>query len=384
MIVVRSWAEPVLIVALAAICAGLPGCTEAVSSSATVAPCTVHIPSGAEQIILTSEAADNGARCECLFVLTAPGAQPLELELTAVGCSCYQVVHRRRSLKVGERLTIPGGASDEVRITAQTATTPGIREYRAEFTGRGADGSVFHVPLVSTIRTLPDLVIQPDVVHVDVYGEEAGAKPIEFKIEQTARTDDPESLLVDWSDLPDLVRVAPPETLGRPQEIAPGVWRAAWKCTAQIATEAGEPAEPLRLPLSSCQADRQLARLDCTVLLRRRSGIRAPRIVHFGRVPRSARPKRRIQLQALDGRAFIVQSVQSRDGEAEAATDSAIAATEHWLDVQIAAPGDEVNDLLTVHTSHPVTSELQIAVRATRPRSSATAEAVKSAPSTDP
>ncbi|MFO1094000.1 MAG: hypothetical protein U0992_11920 [Planctomycetaceae bacterium] len=337
MIVVRRWAEPVLIVALAALCGGLPGCTEAVSSSATVAPCTVHNPSGAERIILTSEAAGDSARCECLFVLTVPEAQPVELELTAVGCSCYQVVHKQRSLKVGDWLTIPGGASAEFRITAQTATIPGTREYRAEFTGRTQNGAVFQVPLASTIRTLPDLVIQPDVVHVEVYGEEAGAKPIEFKIEQTARTDDPESLIVDWGDLPDHVGGTPPEAVGQPLEIVPGVWRATWKCTAQIATEVGEPAEPLRLPLRSCKADRLLARLDCTVLVRRRLGIRAPRLVHFGRVPRSTRPKRRIQLQAVDGRAFIVESVKPRR-RSRSRHRWCDCRTEQWLDVQIARP----------------------------------------------
>src|SRR5262249_26841031 len=155
----------------------------------------------------------------------------------------------------------------------------------------------------SSIRTVADLSVQPEVVHLDVSDRTAESKRIDLKIEQTARTDDPDSLQVQWADVPGSVDVAAPELVGNPTEIASGVWRVTWQSAVRAKTEPdSEPAEPLRLALVSRQAERLLSRINCTVIVRRSSGVRGPRLVHFGRVPPSAKPMRRIQLQALDGR----------------------------------------------------------------------------------
>lgn len=347
----------------------LAGCRTDVPPAEYAAAWTVTPSPGDDRVLLVSEAmaaAAKGEPFESSFAVAVPGPESLALELSSVGCNCYGVRHAGRPLRIGDRLSVPSGGRCDVTIASASMTSIGIRQFRADFTARGPDGAQSNLTLASTLRTVADLALQPDVVSVDLPRGAAAAEPINLAIEQHVRTADPSGVRVEWGTLPDLATCTRPVRDGTPLQIAPGLWRLRWRsalCVMSAFDETQTPDAPVQLCLQSFNDGRQLARTTCTLVPRRRYGIRAPRLIHFGRIGPDSRLTRRIQLQALDGKAFTVTEATSRDGETAISVPSYKPAVVHWLEVVVTSPGTEIDDLLTIRLDHPSAGELRIPVR---------------------
>lgn len=325
---------------------------------------------GADRIVLTSETQPAaGAHGRSTFVVSTSGNSAVGLKLSAVGCSCYRVLHGDRTLKVGDELAIEAGESEEIRIESQPRASAGVMQHRAEFTGRDEQGATFHLPLTSTVRTVADLLVRPDVIHHAV-----GAAPsersseIELFIEQHVRSTQPDELRVSWGAVPDWIAHTPPTLREHPVEILPGLWRARWRSGVRVKDGAeAAPESPAQLRLESFDSERLVAQTECTLLLKHLAGIQAPALVHFGRLRPGATRRRRVQLVARDKQEFAITSIRSRDGRVEATEPLPTRSSEHWLEIGVLDGDSAVDDELTVRTDHADRDAVRIRVRALAP-----------------
>jgi len=345
------------------------GCGAESAPTTTAIPCTVVAHAGAESTMLVGEArAARAARqsASADFTLAVPGASSIELQLTAVGCNCYQVQHGARSLKVGDHVVIPSGSATRVQIVAQPTVEPGIRHYHAEFSGRRSDGTPFSFPLTHAIRTRADVVVRPDVLHVDVKPRAlASAERIPVLIEQHVRADSTNELSAVWDELPSGLAATVPFLLEPPTEVSTGLWRVRWRSSLSTTINDLTPAEqPWRLPIVSRQQGREVARTSCMLIARRQSGISAPALVHFGRLSPASAAVRRVQLRALDDVSFAISSVGVRAGGVDVRVTRHVSLPEHWLELRAEGSDEPISDVLTIETDHPASPRLQIAVRA--------------------
>jgi hypothetical protein len=335
-------------------------------------PCVVTAGDGVDREMLVSEAEAAiaaGEPCQTTFHVAVHGTDPVTLQLASIGCNCYSMRAYGRGLNIGDPVEIPAGGSVELLIDAQPNVVAGVKRYYAEFSGTGSDGTSFTQSLTSRVQTFADIVVRPEIVTWTAGDRNALAgEPIRLQVEQHVRSKTAEGLHVAWNSLPDDVSVTMPEPAGTPVEIRPGLWRARWHCELRIGdTKRSELDSPLRLPVTSLLNGRQVAEAGCLLILRRESGVQAPRLVHLGRLTAGVAVMRRVQLRSLDGRAFAVLSAASREGVIEAEVLDSAAAVEHWLEVRATATHEGVDDELTIRTDHPESLELRLFVRGIGP-----------------
>lgn len=348
----------------------LVGCTNSTSAPAIESPGPVTVVGERDRSVLVSEALANDNEVEqSTFTVSLSGNDPVTLQLSMVGCSCYRVQHDDRRLKVGDEIDVAPGESETIRIESQVRQSPGVMQYRAEFTYKDAGGAAFNLPLTSTVRTIADLAVRPDVIHhaADSTSEEAQTD-FEIEIVQRVRASQLDGLRVEWGAVPDWISCSPPTVYDGPVEVDPGVWRV---LSRSIVTVHGrpdpQPAAPIQLPLESSVAGRRLGQTACTLIVASKSGIQAPAMIHFGRPTGSAAATKRVQLIARDKQAFAITSISSRDGSVEAKEANPARSSEHWLEVALTGAASAVNDTLTVRTDHPDAGEVTISVRALAP-----------------
>ena len=364
--VISAWLPAILI------CAGAWGCAAESVSQTSDAVCVMTAPDGADRVLLVSEsesALEAKELCRTRFHAAVNGGVPVTLQLAGVGCSCYSVRTDGRRLSIGDQVPIPAGSHVELLIEASPTIVPGVKEYWAEFSGTGSDGTTFTQSLMCRVQTLADLTVRPEVVNIKSGDRTSGAgEAVRLQIEQHVRCKTAEGLQVAWNSLPEEVAVTTPEPAGTPVEIRPGLWRARWHCELRIGhTEHIELGSPLRLPVATLLDGRQVAEAGCLLIVRRESGVQSPPLVHLGRLTPGASVTRRVQLRSLDGRKFGVLSAESRDGLIEAKVLDSAAAVEHWLEVRATATYGGVDDEVIVQTDHPESPELRFPVRGIGP-----------------
>jgi len=349
------------------------GCGSAAAPTETAVPCQVTPRDGPERVMLLSEARaahDAGQRVDAEFVLAVSGTRSVELQLTSVGCNCYQVQREGQTLTVGDRCTVPAGGTTQLQIVSQPSVEPGLRDYHAEFSGQETDGSPFTVSLAHEVRTLADIAVRPDSVQIELKPEsQDSGHSVPVLIEQHVRTTAPLDIAATWDELPVGLAATEPVQVAPPQEISAGVWRVRWQSNLTVRTQGdGVPESPRALSVVSRLGEREIARSNCMLVARRRSGVSAPPLVHFGRLSAAKTSARRIQIRALDDVRFKIKSIAARDGDAEAVFASNTSQTEHWIEVRATVTEGTLDDLLTVATDHPSGPTLQIAVKGIGPR----------------
>lgn len=348
----------------------LAGCTNSTSAPVVESPGPVTVVGERDRVVLVSEALASDSEVEqSTFTVSSSGNDPVTLQLSMVGCSCYRVLHDDRKLKVGDEFEIAPGEPETVRIESQVRQSPGVMQYRAEFEYRDAGGAAFYLPLASTVRTIADLVVRPDVIHHAAGSTSAGEQTdFEIEIVQRVRASQLEGLRVEWGAVPDWISCSPPTLREDPVEIEPGVWRVLSRSVLTVhSIPDPQPAAPIQLQLESSIAERRLGQTACTLIVASKSGIQAPALIHFGRPTGPAAATKRVQLIARDKQAFAITSIASRDGSVEANESNPARSSEHWLEVALTGAASAVNDTLTVRTDHPDAAEVTISVRALAP-----------------
>jgi hypothetical protein len=188
-------------------------------------------------------------------------------------------------------------------------------------------------------------------------------------IEQHVRTDAPDDIVAAWGRLPDGITATDPVQREPPTEVGSDMWRVRWQSEVTANIDAATVVDsPRHLPIVSRLREREIARTHCTLIARRRSGVSAPSLVHFGRLSPTTSVRRRIQLRALDNRPFVVSSVATRDGGVEAVVTEGNSQPEHWIEVRATVFEGTLDDVLTIETDHPASPSLRVAVKGTGPQ----------------
>lgn len=332
------------------------------------APVCVVVAPRPEQGLLVSEAqtaSDAGPLIDTAFVLANPGTHPAEIELAGTGCSCYRVLVGDRAMRSGDRMPLAAGGRTTVRFEPRIPAAPQVTHFRAEFHAIPQRGPATSLPLSCTVRTFADVTVRPDVVAVTLGSAPDRPTPVRVVVEQHVRLPHLADLELDWASLPESIDCVPLQGPEPAVEVVAGLWRVRREyelhCAVQNPPASGEP---LRLPVVSRSGTKELGRTECVLLIRRAAGVEAPRVVHFGRVPPVESRLRRVQLRALDERPFTVTAIESRGGHATATVAGEQPASTLWVEVSLSASSGVVDDMLVIHTDHPQTPEVSIAIRA--------------------
>ena len=374
---------------------GLVGCGGQRSGSVVLATPSVSAPS-----ILRSEAEQIGApvRVDAPLRFENQSDEDQFIAVSRTGCSCYGMATKEFLLQPGEKLKIPRRGTRELFFVTQLVDGEGAQGFRVGFTIGGIDvatGPAANEELRAecSMKVLPDLVVEPSLLVVDLpaEGEASAGRTFEISVQRVTRGRpekmEPPQLMMK----PELLKAEPFRQVGEPGEVEPGLWRVEWKGTLQlgelpadIVADGGrfpfsvefpeqheppvrrnrprpEDAMPTVLDVVVDQGDR---RVSGQLVLRRSAGVIAPGEIHFGVVPSGETRTRRLVLTAADQSPFVAKVEKAPAGVA-VEFDSTEPAAQQWVSLTFAAdsPG-EVDEQLEVSTSHPEQPLVRVRLKA--------------------
>ncbi len=321
--------------------------------------------------------------------------------IAKTGCSCYGMATVDSVLKPGERVKVLAGESKSLFFVAKELNAEAEQAFRVGlYVGGSPDGSATadneELRADCSMKIVPDLVVEPASIVVDVSGEEERTrmdpKVYPLKVTRVTRGRPVERTGPNLFMAPQLLEAQPFQLEKPPEEIAPGLWRTMWKTSVELKSlpdevhenggrftfdvefpEAGNPPPkkpgslrdatlPTVLDVVSSVAPR---RVSGQLIVRRSKGIIAPAQLHFGVITMGSESRtRRLIMTAADHRPFQV-TVGDVPGRFEADVDSSEPAAQQWATVTFTpdAAGD-IEGVLTLKTSHPDQRELLIKLKA--------------------
>jgi len=378
-----------------ALMGGLAGCGNepriVLVNASVTAPAILR--SEAEQVVTP-------VRIDAPLRFENPGSQEQLLGVSKTGCSCYGIATEQFVLERKENISVPAGGSKELFFVAKLLEGDGDLSFRVGFQtqggmGRGGEPVVHELRADCTMKVLPDLVLEPASLVIDLPRVDAAAdsQPHSIVLKRVTRgkpasltppefTMDPASLKVDGFRME-----------GVAEEVEPGLWRTIWKASATLGSlpdelrenggvsvftlefpeeeaetkvYAGRRPETGKLPtLLEVVREAPERRVSGQVILRRSRGIVAPAQAHFGVLATGSEARtRRIVLTAADQSPFVV-TVDETPPHVQAAPDSQEPAPQQWVTVTFnpAAEG-AYEQPLVLKTTHPDDEEIRVVVKA--------------------
>jgi len=242
---------------------------------------------------------------------------------------------------------------------------------------------------------VPDLVLEPAAVVIDVGGDQPEAEASQaflLTMTQVTRGRPAETAVPRFVMSPGLLKAGVPEQDKPPVEISGGLWRTVWKIVVTVEALPDEVRENggrfgfnLEFPESPDRPspepeDRRVERgiprlLDVVtsrpqhqvsgqMIVRRSRGIIAPPQLHFGAIAAGGAPRtRRLVLTAADHKPFRIE-VGEIPADFEVDVDSPDPAEQQWVTVRFSpASAGDVERILTLRTTHPDHPEVRILLK---------------------
>ncbi len=291
---------------------------------------------------------------------------PVQIRVRSIGCSCYAVHLGMTRLKVGDQFEIGAGQTQTLTLRPPRPTIDRASDY--EFTVEykpvpDAAPEVIHCQ--GTLVTIAEYRINPGLLSTE-FLKDSPPQPVRLEITHTARdlqTAEQPPRLKGW---PDGTQVEEPAPLGPAVVLGTQLWRKSWTVRATIArpelTATG--VEEFRtISVSGAEPDSPTA--EVKLIVRFRSGLSGPRIVHFGDVPKGHSVTRRIQILARDHQPFRILGPSESDLAVSIQPESLDPVKSHWGHLTfIPSTEGEFQEVLTIATDHPEQPTLEVEVRA--------------------
>jgi len=154
--------------------------------------------------------------------------------------------------------------------------------------------------------------------------------------------------------------------VGGPEEVEPGIDRQEFKLVLRVSPVDELESTPMATPIiASLDAPQRgsLCRVEIPAVIRRSTGIDAPREIHFGLVKSSEVQTRRILLRSADERGFRVLSISTSHEGTEGKASSG-SATRHRLEVTFRpVNASDRGGCLEIETDHPDCPRVRIDLR---------------------
>lgn len=290
---------------------------------------------------------------------------PVMVRVRSIGCSCYQVKHAETRLKVDDRFEIGAGVTEVLTLFPPRPTFDRASDYNFSLEYEGKPGELKSViNCQGVLNSIADIRVNPTVLTAE-FVHDSPAQAVLMEVTRTARTRENALQQIVTRGWPDGTQVDEPVAVGEATQVLDGLWKQTCRVTARIPRPSlrASPQEvwPIRVGGTSPDSPQNQAQL----MVRFRSGLSGPRIVHFGDVQVGQHVTRRIQILARDGQPFRILGPSDPNEMLSIESDSVAATKAHWTNLTLYArePGD-FRQLVQIATDHPSQANLSVEVRA--------------------
>ena len=300
------------------------------------------------------------------FPLYNSTRSPVQMRVRSIGCSCYAVRRGETRLKVGDQFELGAGMTETLTLHPPRPTVDGASDVQFSVEYESAPAAPAEmISCQGTLVAIAEYRINPGLLSAE-FVKDTPPQTVRVEITHTAR--DPESAerpptLKGW---PSGVQVVAPSSLEPAIPLSGHLWRKSWQVTATI-----DPPEPTAtgiddfhtVQVSGAEPDSPTA--EVKLVVRFRSGLSGPRLIHFGDVPAGKTVTRRIQILARDHQVFRILGPSQAGLDLSILSESAAPVKSHWgrLTLTPSVTG-EFLQLLRIETDHPDQPTLEIEVRA--------------------
>ena len=299
------------------------------------------------------------------FPIVNQTGQTVSVRVHSIGCSCYQVKRGETRIKVDDRFEIGNGVTELLTLFPPRPAFDRVSDYNFSLEYElqpGAPKAV--VSCQGVLNSIADMRVNPTVLTAE-FVHDSPSQTVLMEITRTARKREDVEHPPLTSGWPEGTQVEEPVSIGESVQVLDGLWKRTWRVSATIPKPslAANPQEmwPIRVGGPDPESPHNRAQL----MIRLRSGLSGPRIVHFGDVRVGLPATRRIQILARDGQPFRILGPTDPNEQLSLQSDSDDSIKTHWSNLTINArtPG-EFRQVIQVTTDHPQQSNLAIEVRA--------------------
>ena len=342
------------------------------------------------------------ARAE--FELTNTGITPRQIRFDHANCGCVKVELDGAALQSGATFDLQPGVTRVFATQSSAGAAPTVITQHADLTAGDLPSDSFE--LSATKRIFADTEMSGGSLVCQFYpGEAASQRTIEIKRAYRSIAEpkpiDPKLLGLPVSFKPGAWKL---ESL---EHIATDLWRETWQLeltltppadssagvenfTAAAVFNASEPSPSgrgqgegdadLPRPLGEGRGEEEgnpsppgrgqgegaaSARVDIPIILKPRTGVEGPKLVHFGETVVGTKYLRRILIRAVDDKPFRIAEASSTSSAVTVQYDHAKSAMSHWLEIEF-TPSEtgKLASQVTIKTTHEVGNELHIDIMA--------------------
>jgi hypothetical protein len=299
------------------------------------------------------------------FPILNQAGQTLLVRVHSIGCSCYQLKRGETRLKVDDQFEIGSGATEMLTLFPPRPAFDRASDYNFSLAYERDPGApTTIISCQGVLNSIADIRVNPTVLTAE-FIHDSPSQRVLMEITRTARKREDVEHSPLTSGWPEGTQVAEPVSIGESVQVPDGLWKRTWRVSAVIPKPslASNPQEtwPIRVGGSEPESPHNQVQL----MIRLRSGLSGPRIVHFGDLRVGLPTTRRIQILARDGHPFRILGPSDPNEILSLQSDSTDAVKTHWSNLTINArtPG-EFRQTMQVETDHPQQPNLAIEVRA--------------------
>lgn len=291
---------------------------------------------------------------------------PVQIRVRSIECSCYAVRRGETRLQVGDLFELGAGQTETLTLRPPRPTIDRASDY--QFTVEYEPAPAAPPEVIScqgTLVSIAEYRVNPGLLSAE-FTKDTPPQTVRMEITCTGR--DPQAmdsapLVQGW---PDGTQAEVPASLGPAVELGAHLWRKTWRVVATIARPelSTTGSDDFRtLIVSGPEPGSPSA--EVKLIVRLRSGLSGPRIVHLGDVPQGRSITRRIQILARDHQAFRILGPSQKGLALSIQPESAEPVKSHWSSLTF-TPSDEgeFHEVLKIATDHPEQPTLEVEVRA--------------------
>ena len=292
--------------------------------------------------------------------------RPVQMRVRSIGCSCYAVRRGETRLQVGDLFELGAGKTETLTLRPPRPTIDRASDY--QFTVEYEPAPAAPPEVIScqgTLVSIAEYRVNPGLLSAE-FTKDTPPQTVRMEITCTGR--DPQAmesapLVQGW---PDGTQAEVPASLGPAVELGTHLWRRSWRVAATLARPeptATGTGEFRTLHIAGPALGSPSAEVKLVVRLR--SGLSGPRIVHLGDVPLGRSITRRIQILARDHQAFRILGPSQRGQALSIQPESADPVKSHWSSLSFTPSAEgEFHEVLKIATDHPEQPTLEVEVRA--------------------
>lgn len=323
------------------------------------------------QSLLISEivtAADRTKIVKCPLSFQNADEGEVTVTLLGTGCSCYGVTLDGRPLAKGESFTIEPAGERHLNIAAAPPEVESEKEYRANFERRTPGGETRTIETRCRLAVYADVLVTPQLLSCrwEPGTELAGSRTV--TIAHTFRGNSAQSRPPQLENLPEFAAAGPPQLVGDPEELEPGLWRETWLVTLTVSgnppQDGSESTYPFGIRFADADGNPRAA-ATARFVVEQTLPLIYPNRLHFGTAIVGRTVERRLLIASRNASEFqLFADPELLPSDVSVEVDERVAAR-HWVTVRL-TPEETgpIQRKLTLRSNRPDQPRLEMLIEA--------------------